>query len=170
MTIEIAYYNYCRTGNLDFAGSAEYELDAEVFVNPPAEQDGVEERSPFDLIIGSEYGAEGTVNIVSATVVLDPRNGQRVLFDYWDIDQDGDEINGVLTDRWPGVALNTISTAQLIVPCQTGLVMVMPDTIAEGAEIEGTVDDDAVDLQLLGQSFDREVRFRASIEAERDDS
>jgi hypothetical protein len=41
-----------------------------------------------------------------------------------------------------------------------------PDDIAEGAELTGTISDDAVDLEVLGQSLDREVRFRARIHAE----
>jgi len=169
--IEIAYYNYCQTrdGNLGYAGRGEYELDAEVYVNPRAEESGVNERSPFNLIIGTENGVEGTLSAVSATVVTDTRDGRSALLDYWDIDRRGDRISGVLTDRWPGYILNTISTAQLIVPCQPDLVFVMPDSIAAGAKLTGTIDADEADLVLLGQSYDREVRFRATISAERTD-
>lgn len=171
MHVEIAYYDYCQTGdgNLGFAGSRTYDLDAEVFVNPPAAESGIEERSPFNLIVGTENGVEGAISAVSATVVTDPRDGRSTLLDYWDIDEDGDGVEGVLTDRWPGYVLNTISTAQLIVPCQTGLVFVMPDSIAEGARLAGSVTEDRVRLQLVGQSFDREVRFRATVTTRRRD-
>jgi hypothetical protein len=171
MTIEIAYYDYCQTwdGNLGYAGSGTYEMDAEVYVNPPAEHEGVSERSPLNLIVASETGVEGSVIVMSGQVVSDTRDGRGAVFDYWDIDYDEDsgDIEGTLTDRWPFLSFNQITTAQPIVPCTTDLVMPKPDDIAEGAELTGTIADGRIDLTLYGQSFDREVRIRAEIEAER---
>jgi hypothetical protein len=170
--LELAYYDYCQTrdGNLAFAGSRRYQVDGEVNLNPPAENDGVSERSPFNLIYASEPGVEGSFFVISAQVVHDSRDGREALIDYWDIEQQGDRVTGVLTDRWPGVALNTITTTQLLVPCNRNLGSIaLPDTIAEGAQLTGTVTRDRVRLQVVGQSFDREVRFRATIDAERED-
>jgi hypothetical protein len=170
--LELAYYDYCQTrdGNLAYAGSQRYRVTGEVNLNPPAENDGVTERSPFNLIYASEPGVEGSFFVISAQVVHDSRDGREALIDYWDIDQQGDRVTGVLTDRWPGVALNSITTTQLLVPCSPNLGSIaLPDTIAEGAQLSGTVTRDRVRLQLVGQSFDREVRFRATIDAERED-
>jgi hypothetical protein len=170
MAIEIAYYNYCQgSGDLEFAGSRKYEMDAEVFVNPPAEDGGVEERSPFNLIIGTEPGVEGTISVVSATVARNNQTGETVLLDYWDIDQRGDDITGEMTERGPISVLNSISTEQLFWPCRPDMgSMIMPHEIDTGAELTGTVSDDDIDLELVGQSFSREVRFRATIEVERE--
>ena len=171
MTIDVAYYDYCQTrdGNLGFAGSDTYEMDAEVFINPPAELDGERERSPFNLIVGTERGVEASMLLMSAQVVTDTRDGRSALIDYWDIDQDGDDISGVLTDRWPGLIFNSIETSQLLIPCQPQFGgFSMPDAIAEGAELTGTVTDDSIELEVLGQSFDREVRFHGVIEVERE--
>jgi hypothetical protein len=169
MTIDVAYFNYCvtRDGNLAYAGSREYTSDVEVIINDPAEDDGVVERSPFNLIISSETGVEGAIVVVSATVAADNRTGTTVLFDYWSLDADGDELTGTLTDRWPGFAMNTITTEQPLVPCQDGITLAMPDQLMEGAELRAAVDGDDVELELLAQSLDRETRFRATIEAER---
>jgi hypothetical protein len=169
MSLEIAYYNYCVTGdgNLRYAGSAEYELDAEVFVNEPAEHEGTRERSPFNLIIASETGVEGSLMIVSGQVATDTRDGESFVIDYWDIEEDDGEVEGTLTDRWPGLAYNLITTSQPIVPCQPGLTMALPDTIAEGAQLSGTIDEDEAELELRGQSYDQEVRFRAVIDVTR---
>lgn len=170
MEIEIAYYNYCITydGNLAYAGSARYAMAAEVYLNPPAEDEGVTERSPFNLILATEYGVEGSILLMSAQVVTNSESGDTVLLDYWDLDQDGDGgVAGVLTDRWPGLAFNDITTAQPLVPCQPGIVLAQTDDIAEGAELAGTVTDDHVHLEILGQSLDREIRFYAVVEADR---
>jgi hypothetical protein len=171
MVIEIAYYNYCQGGgDLEFAGTREYEMDAEVFVNPPAEDGGVEERSPFNLIIGAEPGVEGTLSVVSATVARNNRTGETVLLDYWDIDQRGDDIDGEMTERGPISVLNSISTADLFWPCRPDMgSMILPEEIAAGATLTGTVSDDSIELKLIGQSFSREVRFRATIEVDLED-
>jgi hypothetical protein len=171
MRIKIAYYDYCQTydGNLEYAGSAEYEMDAEVFVNPPAEQDGVRERSPFNLLVGSETGVEGTIQLWSALVLTDVSDGRSVLFDYWDIDREGDDLSGVLTDRWAGLpTYNYIEATQLLVPCRPELgTLVQRDAIAEGAELTGTLTDDGVTIEVFAQSLDRELRFHVVIEADR---
>jgi hypothetical protein len=173
MSIEIAYYDYCQTydGNLGFAGSAEYKMAAEVFIQPPAEERGVRERSPFNLLVGSETGVEGTIQLWSAQLLTDTRDGRSALFDYWDISQQGDEISGVLTDRWAGLpTYNFIEATQLLIPCRPELgTLVQRDSIAEGAELTGTVTEDRVELEVIAQSLDRELRFRAVIEADRAD-
>jgi hypothetical protein len=168
MTIDIAYYNYCVTydGNLAFAGEGTYESAVDVSINEQADNDGVTERSPFNLLVTSEPGVEGSIVVWSAQVMTDPSDQRSALFDYWRIEEDDGELTGVLTDRWPGVAFNEITTAQPLIPCTDGMTLVLPDDIAEGAELTGTVVGDAVDLEILGQSLDREVRFRARIHAE----
>lgn len=169
MDIQIAYYNYCQTydGNLGYAGSAEYTMTAEAYINPPAEDAGVQERSPFNLIVATEMGVEGSLLLVSGQVVTNTLTGENVLIDYWDIDESDDgSITGVLTDRWPGLAYNYIVTAQPIVPCQSDLVLALKDDVAEGAELAGTVTDDHIHLEVLAQSLDREVRFFATIDAD----
>jgi len=169
MQIELAYYDYCQTldGNLGYAGSATYQMPAEVYLNPPAAHGGLQERSPFNLIAASQLGNEGSLLLVSAQVVTDPTDGRSALIDYWDIDQSGDQVDGVLTDRWPGLVLNTIDTTQLLVPCRPELgSFPMSDSIAEGAQLSGSIGDGGVHLEVLAQSYDREVRFRAVIDAE----
>jgi hypothetical protein len=169
MDIEIAYYNYCQTydGNLGYAGSAEYTMAAEAYIDPPAEDAGVQERSPFNLIVATEMGVEGSLVLMSGQVVTNTLTGENVLIDYWDIDESDDgAITGVLTDRWPGLAYNYIVTAQPIVPCQSDLVLALKDDVAEGAELAGTVTDDHIHLEVLAQSLDREVRFFATIDAD----
>jgi hypothetical protein len=169
MAIEIAYYDYCQTfdGNLGYAGTQTYEMPVEVFLNPPAELDGRTERSPFNLIVTSQLGVEGALVLMSGQVATDQQDGRSVLIDYWDIDQDGDDFSGVLTDRWPGLVFNTISTNQLLVPCRPELgSFALSDPVAEGAGLEGTLTDDGILLEVLAQSLDREVRFRATIEVE----
>jgi hypothetical protein len=168
MTIDIAYYNYCVTydGYLAYAGEGTYESDVEVSINEQAGHDGVTERSPFNLLVTSEPGVEGSIVVWSAQVMYDPSDQRSALFDYWHIDEDAGEITGTLTDRWPGVAFNKITTAQPLVPCSPGFTLALPDDIAEGAQLTGTVSEDAVDLEILGQSLDREVRFRARVHAE----
>jgi len=170
MEIEIAYYNYCVTydGNLAYAGSARYAMAAEVYLNPPAEDEGIAERSPFNLIAATEYGVEGSILLMSAQVVANVESGDTVLLDYWDLDQDADgSIAGVLTDRWPGFAYNDITTAQPLVPCQPDIVLAQTDDVAEGAQLSGSVTDDHVHLEILGQSLDQEIRFFAVIDADR---
>ncbi len=139
MTMDLAYFNYCvtRDGNLAYAGRRTYRSEVEVFVNDPAEDDGVTERSPFNLIVGSETGVEGELVVISATVTADNRTGKSALFDYWKIREHGGEIDGTLTDRWPGVALNTITTERPLVPCRPGFTMALPDQLMEGATIAG---------------------------------
>ena len=169
MTVEIAYYDYCQTydGNLAFAGSAEYEMDVEVHVAPAVEHEGVHERSPFNLMVGSETGVEGTTFLWSAAIITDGRDGRSAIFDYWDIEADGEEVSGVLTDRWAPITYNYIETAQLLVPCRRELGSIAQrDSIAEGAELAGTITEDRVELEVLAQSLDREVRFRAVVDAE----
>ena len=169
MTLEIAYYDYCQTydGNLGFAGSAQYEMEAEVHVGPPAEHEGVHERSPFNLMVASETGVEGSIFLWSAAVITDGRDGRSAIFDYWDVDADGEEVSGVLTDRWAPIIYNSIEATQLLVPCRAELgTIVQRDSIAEGAELTGTVTEDRVELEVLAQSFDRELRFRAVVDAE----
>jgi hypothetical protein len=168
MTLEIAYYNYCitRDGNLAYAGSGAYELDSDVFINEPAEHDGVRERSPFNLIVASELGVEGSLLVMSGQVVTDTVDGRSAVIDYWDIDEVDGEIEGTLTDRWPGLAYNLITTSQPIVPCVEGLDAALPDQIAQGATLTGTISEDTIALELFGQSLDREVRFHAVIEAQ----
>jgi hypothetical protein len=172
MTIEIAYYDYCQTydGNLGFAGSATYELPADVIVNPPAENEGVTERSPFNLILAGGNGVEGSLTLLSAVVLTDVSNGTSALFDYWDIDRgQDDQVSGALTDRWAGVDYNFIETTQLLVPCQPNLgSLAMRDAIVEGAQLTGTVSDDRADLEVLAQTLDHEVRFRAVFSTEAD--
>lgn len=173
MQLEIAYYDYCQTydGNLGYAGSAEYGMEVEVFIGPPAEHEGVRERSPFNLLVGSETGREGTIQLWSAQVLTDVSDSDSVLFDYWDISRQGDEVSGVLTDRWAGLPpYNYIEGSQLLVPCRPELgTLVQRDSIAEGTELTGTVTADRVELEVVAQSLDRESRFRAVIEADRTD-
>jgi hypothetical protein len=169
-TVEIAYYDYCQTydGNLGYAGTRTYDVAADVFLNPPAEDDGVRERSPFNLIAATEGGVEGAITVMSAQVVTDTRDGRSALFDYWDITERDGAIEGVLTDRWPGVAINTIQTSSLLVPCRPELgTLYSTDTIAEGATLAGRVGGDEIDLDLIGQSLDRERRFRVRLTADR---
>ena len=45
--------------------------------------------------------------------------------------------------------------------------MALPDQLMEGATITGAADDDTIELEILGQSLDREKRFRARIQVER---
>jgi hypothetical protein len=170
-TVEIAYYDYCQTydGNLGYAGTRTYDVAADVFLNPPAEDDGARERSPFNVIVATEGGVEGAITVMSAQVVTDTRDGRSALFDYWDITERDGAIEGVLTDRWPGVAINTIQTSSLLVPCRPELgTLYSTDTIAEGATLDGRVGGDEIDLDLVGQSLDRERRFRVRLTAERD--
>jgi hypothetical protein len=170
MSIEVAYYDYCQTadGNLGFARSAKYQMAAQVFVNRRAENAGVVERSPFNLIVGTQVGVEASILLMSAQVVTDTRDGRSALIDYWDIDQHGDQITGALTDHWPGLSYNSIDTQQLLVPCQPNLgALTLSDPIAEGAQLAGTVTKDRITLQLVGQSLDREERFRATIAVRR---
>lgn len=167
MQIEIAYYDYCQTSDLTlaYAGSGTYEMPVEVYVNPPAAVSGLTERSPFNLIVSSELGQEGSILLVSGTVVTDPRDGRSALFDYWNIDQSGDDFSGVLTDRWPGVAYNQISSTSLLVPCRPELgTLASTDTIAEGAQLAGRFTDDGLQIEILAQSYDTELRFHAIVD------
>lgn len=169
MTMDLAYYNLCvtRDGNLAFAGRRTYTSDVEVYINDPAEDGGVTERSPFNLIIASETGVEGALVVVSATVAADTKSDTTVLFDYWRIREDDGEIEGMLTDRWSGFALNTITTEQPLVMCTPGFPIAVPDQLMEGAAITGAGDGETLELEIIGQSLDRESRFRASIDVER---
>ncbi len=171
MTIELAYYDYCQSsdGSLGYAGSATYEMAVDVFVNPPAALGGVTERSPFNLIVSSQLGVEGSLLLMSGQVVTDTTDGESALIDYWDIDRDGADFSGVLTDRWPGLVYNYLETSQLIVPCRPEMgAIAMPDSIAEGAELAGTFTSDGMELEVLAQTYDREVAFRAVVDVERE--
>ena len=169
-TIDVAYYNYCKTqdGNLAFAGSAKYRMNGQVIVNPHAEHDGIQERSPFNLIAGSDFGVEASTQIASGTVATDQRDGRSVVIDYWDIDQQGRQIRGVLTNRLPGLNLNSMQTSRpLGDPCQTqSPALAMMVAISEGATLSGTINTTSMKLELLGQTIDRERRFRAVFDVE----
>jgi len=118
-------------------------------------------------MVGSETGVEGTTFLWSAAIITDGRDGRSAIFDYWDIEADGEEVSGVLTDRWAPITYNYIETAQLLVPCRRELGSIAQrDSIAEGAELAGTITEDRVELEVLAQSLDREVRFRAVVDAE----
>jgi hypothetical protein len=171
VTIDVAYYTRCKTGDgtLTYAGTRTYPMDAEVIVSARAEQDGARERSPFNLIAGSELGVEASTQITSATVATDQRNKQNILIDYWDIDQSGREIRGTLTNRTPGLYLNTMQTMRpLGHPCQTVTPrMPVMVAIAEGAKLSGTVTNSSIELELLAQTIDSERRIRADFDVER---
>jgi hypothetical protein len=103
-------------------------------------------------------------------VTTNNRNRETALFDFWRIRQDDDEIEGELTNRWSGLTTyNYIERSKLMWPCRPEMgSLVQREPIAEGATLTGTLTDDDVELELLGQSLDGELRFRAVFEAERE--
>ncbi|HEX5096222.1 MAG TPA: hypothetical protein VFX21_09420, partial [Acidimicrobiia bacterium] len=111
---------------------------------------------------------EASTMMQSASLVTDTRDGKSAVFDSWDIDATGNSFAGDLVDRWPGFVYNQITTSQLFVPCRPELGgMALADQLATGTHVEGALDGDRLTLTLVGQSFDTEVRFRATLEAER---
>jgi hypothetical protein len=163
-TVELAYYDRCVDGTPRFVGSEGYEMDAEVFVSPPAEADGLAERSPFNLLIGAGRAVEGEMNVWSATVLYQ----NDALLDYWDIDLRGRTFTGVLDHPWPGPDQNYVRTAQLLVTCRPEFpTIALPDAMAQGATLSGRSSGSEIELEIVGRTLDNEVRFRSVIEVER---
>ena len=169
-TIDVAYYSRCtRDGTVALAGTRKYRMEAQVVVGAPAEHQGVQERNPFNLNAGSEYGVEASTQITSGTVATDNRDGRGMVVNYWDIDQQGRQIRGVLTNRFPGLNLNSFQTVRpLGDPCSAqSPAMAYLVAIAEGATLSGTVTDTSIKFELLGQTIDTERRFRAAFDVKR---
>jgi hypothetical protein len=60
-------------------------------------------------------------------------------------------------------------TDRLIVPCRPdlGILPRTIQTIDEGAQLSGTIDDERAELTIEGQTFDKERRFTARVTATR---
>jgi hypothetical protein len=170
-TIEVGYYSYCKTrdGNLAYAGSRTYRTDGQVIIGSRAQHDGVSERSPFNLVAGSALGVEAATQIVSGTVATDNDDDESIVVDYWDIEVDDGELEGTLVSRIAGLNLNSMQTMRpLGDPCSASSpAMAMNVAIAEGATLSGEFDTDSMELELVGQTIDKERRFRITFDVER---
>jgi hypothetical protein len=98
---------------------------------------GIQESSPFNLVVSATPGNEAGVTIVSASVAPDARDGKPILFEYWTIDGSGSSLEGVLVESWrrAGIAANVFPTDRLVVPCrpELGIIPRSIQTIDEGA-------------------------------------
>jgi hypothetical protein len=161
--VEIAYYDRCVDGTPRFSRRERYEMEAEVAIGPPAEADGLQERSPFNLLVGAGRAVEGETSLWSATVLFE----NNALLDYWDIDLRGRSFAGVLEHRYPASGVNYVRTEQLLVTCQPQYpTIALPDEMALGAELAGSSSGDEIELEVVGRTVDEEVRFRLEVEAE----
>jgi hypothetical protein len=161
--VELAYYDRCIDGTARFSRTGRYEMDAEVAIGPPAEADGLKERSPFNLLVGAGRSVEGETSVWSATVMFD----NNALLDYWDIDLRGRTFAGVLAHRHLVSGTNYVKTEQLLVTCQPQFpTTALADEMALGAELAGRSSGDEIELVVVGRTVDEEVRFRLQVEAE----
>jgi hypothetical protein len=139
-------------------------------VHPPTEHQGIRERSPFNLVLSTDYAREGAVGMFSALLLTDPRDGRSAVFDYWDISARGDTITGTLTDSWAqyGLDVNQIRTTAPLTPCQpAGPALSDENPIAEGARLTGTVTDEQVRVTITGRTLHQPVKFRATFDLQR---
>jgi hypothetical protein len=174
LSISVDYYGYdCQLRDLDLhlEGSRTYDMPVEVVRGPPAEAEGIRESSPFNLVVSANPGNEAGITTVSATVATDP-NGAPVLFEYWRTNVNGSSIQAELVNSWrrAGLAANVFPTDRLIVPCrpELGLLPKSIQTINEGAQMEGSITDEQVELTIRGETFDKERRFVARVTATRE--
>jgi hypothetical protein len=170
--VDVAYYDGCSSGDgsLAFARSETYRMGGGGSIHAPTEHEGIQERSPFNLVLSTDYAREGAVGMFSALLLTDPRDGRSVVFDYWDISARGSTITGTLTDAWVqhGVAVNQIRTTAPLVPCQPGGPSLSDENpIAEGARISGTVTEERVRVTITGQTLHQPVKFRATFDLRR---
>jgi hypothetical protein len=173
MSIEVAYYGYdCQLRDLDLhrQGERTYRMPVEVVRGPAAEAEGISESSPFNLVVSANPGNEAGITTVSATVATDP-NGNLVLFEYWNMNVQGSDVQGELVNSWrrAGLAANVFPTDRLVVPCRPdlGVIPKSIQTINEGARMRGTISDEQVELTITGETFDKERRFIARVSATR---
>jgi hypothetical protein len=173
LRISVAYYGYdCQLRDLDLhrQGERTYRMPVEVVRGAAAQAEGVSESSPFNLVVSANPGNEAGITTVSATVATDP-NGNLTLFEYWSMNVQGSHVQGELVNSWrrAGLAANVFPTDRLVVPCRPdlGVIPKSIQTINEGAQMRGTITDEQVELEIRGETFDKERRFVAEVTATR---
>jgi hypothetical protein len=170
--VDVAYYDGCASGDgsLEFARAETYRMGGGGSIHPPTEHEGIRERSPFNLVLSTDYAREGAVGVFSALLLTDPRDRRSAVFDYWDLSARGSTITGTLTDSWAdyGLAVNQIRTSAPLVPCQPGAPSLSDENpIAEGARLTGTVTDERIRVSITGTTLHQPVKFRVTFDLRR---
>jgi hypothetical protein len=170
LKITVAYWGYdCQLRDLLLhrQKTRAYRLPVRVIRNAPA-NDG---SNPFNLVVSSDVSREAGITLVSATVVANPQDGQRTLFEYWKLTRRGTKLSGRLKNSWrqAGIAQNVFPTDRLIVPCRPdlGTLPRSLQPVKEGAMLTGTVNARRAALTITGRTLDSERRFVARIVATR---
>jgi hypothetical protein len=168
----VAYYDWCTVQNEPrHLGERTYDLDVTVYVSA-AVDDGATEDNPFNLGVHSTSGYEGSTTMTTAQVFTRPETLRQVMLQYWQLETDGTEVRGTLTDshRREGTVLNVLSSATPIVTCRPEFgTYPMEFPIAQGAALRGTITEDEVALEITGASTDRQRAFRSVVSATRTD-
>jgi len=162
-TTIIEYYEYdVNTGNDVFIEEKTYQYDVEIFLREPLELESSTETNPFNLSISPDRNKdddeEGYVDIVSAIIVDDILVG-KVFLQYWEIDQNGNNLTGTLTDNH---IANLLWAWEEIYP---GTIITWPFPIENTASLSGTITSGNMQLTIEGQSTDTYRIFTMDINA-----
>jgi hypothetical protein len=177
LTTTIRYLTVCGTNN----GDETTQLAVQVVVTPPLRPTPLspglpaavgQEQNPLHLNVG-ETTVNGNLERGSISLASALRFGGTspgLILQYWNLQWDGRNITGRLAEdhREQAAAINLLSTPTELVPCQAqfGYIPNML-AIAEGATLEGTLTNDAINIRVRGVSVDGTRPFVSDIAANR---
>lgn len=147
-------------------GTRTFQTNVALYIEAPASSGGITESNPFNfqLLPGNAAG-EGEIEIRSAVGFTDPRDGREILFQYWRITTNGNQISGQLTDTHiaESVALNFVNAETSI----AGVPIVWNYPMAVNTRFTGTVNGNTLTLRVEGNSTDMSRPFVSEITLQR---
>ncbi|WP_152421351.1 twin-arginine translocation signal domain-containing protein [Natronococcus amylolyticus] len=148
-------------------GAREYQFPARVVFDAPKSAGGVTENNPFSFyLFSADPGAEGALDLWSSYPAVDSADGREILFQYWELRTDGNELQGELTNSHTAeaAALNLINTETEIAP---GISLPMPAAIVEGTALRGVFQDGSLSITVQGDVTSMNRPFICEVNATR---
>jgi hypothetical protein len=168
-TITISTYDYCdlNTGGRHFVGEQSYTAAATMVVSDPiSDGEGGAEQNPIHFTLQSDQQtAIGAFSLTSAQVFTTPQTDRQVALTYWSTTYDSTDGNlqaQLVEDNIESAAAyNLVNVEQQLVPCRPQLGTIpMVAAMAEGAQLDGTLDDSDAVIELVATSTDGLYDFR----------
>lgn len=164
----IQYYDYDPYAGQDyFIEEKSYEYPIFLYIKSPVKVGSVVEENPINLSIYPDRDSgdeeEGYIDISSAIVLNDEDVGQ-VLLQYWTLKLENNKVTGTLTDTHTAeaAAANLLWAWDEIT---SGLTMTWPFPIARNTSMSGTLSDNSISLEIVGQSTNTYRQFQSTITA-----